>query len=512
MQRLALMVALLGAPLGTGFAQNEGTTEDVALPPLSAEAHAALFGAIDAMIEAGNTDGAEDALAGVLANPSQASAHGEAAGRLAEAFEQRGWTLAATDLWARAVREAPDWVSPKLQAVLDLSDDTGAERALAAALAENVGLTSDPELRNRIAIVAARHHLRLENYGTADAILRLGRSDAARFEEIALLKGVMASQQSRFADAIEPLAQAQALARERERDDVFVQLATINLARAHFGAQNFGQATQVYLQVDRGSDFWLDAQLESAWAHFRAGNMNTTLSVLFNTKTSFFDAFFAPESDFLRTYALFNLCKFTAAREEIDAFGERYRPRVDELASIRLTPQDAYDEVLAMRAGENVSMPLYMLRKYRHDRGFDVAVELVERADAELHDLGDGARPATALAKRLTEQLRTDRIAHEGQRVLNDASTSADTLRRFLQNVEITKVDLLTLEGDMYTRAAATNDLGLPDTTVQLRNERKRRRGYRVWPFDGEEWADELGWFVFHTRPDCPVALSEDAG
>ena len=46
----------------------------------------------------------------------------------------------------------------------------------------------------------------------------------------------------------------------------------------------------------------------------------------------------------------------------------------------------------------------------------------------------------------------------------------------------------------------------------RLRDLKKAKRGYRVWPWQGEAWADELGWFVFSARPDCPATMARGDG
>ena len=44
----------------------------------------------------------------------------------------------------------------------------------------------------------------------------------------------------------------------------------------------------------------------------------------------------------------------------------------------------------------------------------------------------------------------------------------------------------------MYEKAAATGELDFGDKIGKLRNIRKNKRGSRVWPFQGEFWADEI--------------------
>ena len=62
-------------------------------------------------------------------------------------------------------------------------------------------------------------------------------------------------------------------------------------------------------------------------------------------------------------------------------------------------------------------------------------------------------------------------------------------------------------EQRLFERAAVTGSLDLGDQSEELRKQ-GRRRGYRYWPFEGEYWADELGHYVYATRPDCPADMA----
>ena len=39
--------------------------------------------------------------------------------------------------------------------------------------------------------------------------------------------------------------------------------------------------------------------------------------------------------------------------------------------------------------------------------------------------------------------------------------------------------------------------------------DRKQRtkKGYQSWPWEGEYWADELGYYRISTKSDCPASL-----
>ena len=67
---------------------------------------------------------------------------------------------------------------------------------------------------------------------------------------------------------------------------------------------------------------------------------------------------------------------------------------------------------------------------------------------------------------------------------------------------------MLNLEAQMYERAAATGELDYGDKLGKLRDLRARQKRAWVWPFEGEYWEDELGYYRIDARPDCPSGMA----
>ena len=99
-------------------------------------------------------------------------------------------------------------------------------------------------------------------------------------------------------------------------------------------------------------------------------------------------------------------------------------------------------------------------------------------------------------------------IASEGRRIIQRASDTRDELAELLNGIELTRLDLLNLETEMYERASVTGELDFGDKIGKLRDMRRNKKGSHVWPFQGEFWADELGYYEIDARPDCPSTMS----
>ena len=230
---------------------------------------------------------------------------------------------------------------------------------------------------------------------------------------------------------------------------------------------------------------------------------------LHSLRAPFFDAWYFPEADLLRTYSLFMMCKFPDATKEIDAFATAYRPVHETLDSTlpTMTAQDGWADVRALVDGAPTKLPVKVMHHFLDEDRIHDAISTVDKAEDELERLANAsANPFTTRANAWLQQRRDELIRIEGQRVLDRANAARNELADYLHNVDITKLDMMTYETQLYERAAATGELQFGDPVGKLRKLRKQR-GTRVWPYEGEYWADEIGYYVYDARPDCHEGL-----
>ena len=507
MRAAFLLTTLLGAPHALAQAP---------APPSASVQVTADLAAYDSAMRAGKRGEAADALLQIILDPERTELHAEAWAKLADILHEYEMRVAALYAWTRSIEADPSQATSFLSTTMDIADALGDDGQLAPVLGTNLGIPGlDAPTRSRMAYLAARWNLRQGNYGTSLGILAMVDKGADVYPDAESLRGVVLAQQGRHQDALAPMLTAQAAARTSNRGDRFDNVIDLNVARAYFGAANFGQAIAYFKQVDRGSEYWPEANYERAWAHFRQNDMPATLALLHNHDSPFFDEWYFPEADLLRAYALFMMCKFTDASKEMDDFVDVYTPLKTELDGIlgAMTPQEAFADARAFVDGEPSRLPKMVLRGYRNEDRFAEAIQAVTQADDELGRLPavGGYKFGVSAIQWVTER-RDAIIETEGARVLSRAQFSQNELTEMLDGIEITRLDLLNLEAQMYERAAVTGTLDYGDRIGKLRNLRKRKKGYWVWPYQGEYWGDELGWYVVDARPDCPESMAKGEG
>ena len=476
---------------------------------LTEEERAALFLPYEEALKRGQKTHAADALLPIVMDPVNGQAHGEAWIKMGSLLAEFDMEYSALIAYGNAINADPATGAAKVSEAIALARKLSDQRFLGPILAANVGLQVDKATRSDIAYLAARHYFQDQQEGMALGMLRMVDSKSSVYADSQALNGVILTQQGRYNDALAPLVTAQQIGRTQDRGERFDNVLTLNLARSYFAAGNFLRAIEHYAKVERRSAFWPHAHFERAWAHFRQGDVKGTVAVLMSHESPFFADWYFPEADLLRTYSLFMMCKFPDAGDEISAFKDRYAPLRDQLKSSAgaLTPEEAWADATAYLAGGSHQNSAKLLRKFETDERFRAAIVSVEKADDELKRLQNvSSNPFATMASQRLRERKAHLIAEEGARVKTHLVAARDQLVGMLSNVEVTKLDIMNYETAMLEKAAATGKLDYGDRIGQLRRLRKKK-GIRVWPFQGEYWADEIGYYQLNTRPDCPEGM-----
>ena len=501
---VALALCLLGGP---ALAQDDGAR---VLP--SMQERQAAFGEIDEAIKAGQAAQAADMLLALTQDPAHVAFHAEAWARLGAFIEKQGYPYAALSAYAQALSTDADMVSSVAKDALRLADQVGDTALLEPVFAKNVGIDVDPATRGRVAYLAARRAHAEGSHGTAVAFLKMVPGDSPVYADAKALEGVVLAHTGRYDDAVTSLQIALAAGASKEQAERWAVLMNLDLARAYFGAGEFVRAIEYFAKVPRSSPWWAQAQFERAWAHFRLDDLNGTLGLLRTHSSPFFSQEYFPEAALLEIYSLFLLCKFPAAGQQIDAFTVRFQPMLTDLQAVTAyPPAEAFERARdAVLDGKTDRLPMMVARPFLGEARFAAAAGTVVTLDAERGRL-DGASGAWAdQARQWLDARHRTLVEVEGGRVLDRARAMEAELSGMLDNAEMNKLDILQMEARMYERASYTGVMETAKKTVD--REVRVKQGYRLWPYEGEYWADEVGWFRVDTKAECPESMRSGGG
>jgi hypothetical protein len=293
------------------------------------------------------------------------------------------------------------------------------------------------------------------------------------------------------------------------RDERFMNTVTINLGRAYYTASNFPRAIEYFSQVERTSRLWPEAQFERSWAHFRLQDTNGVLSLLQTHDSPFMQEYYFPEASLLKVYSLFLMCKFPDASTEIDRFKSKYEPKIAELRAVEARePADLFAAMAQHIETGRSDLPSMITWRFEEEDRFKDSLAAVRSAEDEKKRLMNvAANPFSGWASDKVDHRRQWLVNSEGRRVKNRAKRMADSLSQMMDDIEISKLDMMDFERRLYQAASARGEM--LDKRDTVKRSKRIRDNERYWPWEGEYWADEVGYYRINSKPDCPQGMSQ---
>src|SRR5690606_18994055 len=302
-------------------------------------------------------------------------------------------------------------------------------------------------------------------------------------------------------------------------------LAWLSLARVYYTASNrtdaetgerqidgrlLGNAVEAWNRIGTGSEYWLDALFEESWAFFLADEYSRALGNIHTLYSPYFDDAYYPEALVLKAVVFFSACQIPNAEAMIALFHERYDPVNTELQNALAQFQDNqafFDFLQRVRSGEaNLSPRIRgIVASSLSDRTLLRHLEyvrLLEAEEARLNQAPDEFRNSS-LGSRILQDIfvaKSFAVDQTGDLARGRYSRLIDELNELM-----TQVDTVELEIATYTRGQLSQEMREQQTQVQ------RARGlnvevdeeHQVWPFDGEYWRDELGFYRQQVTSQC---------
>lgn len=309
-----------------------------------------------------------------------------------------------------------------------------------------------------------------------------------------------------------------------EDEERMRNLAWLSLARVYYTAANrtaedgsreidgrlLGQAVEAWNTVDQGSEYWLPALFESSWAFFLADEYSRALGNIHSIFSPYFEDAYYPEALVLKAVTFFVNCQIENAEAVVGQFHERYDPVRTELEEIlgRFEDNTAFFEFLVrVRSGEANLSPTVrgivstalsdrtLLRHIEYVRVLEAEERRLSEAPAEFQNSSLGARilQDVAVAKSFAIDQTGDLARGRYTRLIDelaDLSNQVDTVE-----LEIATFQRGQLDQEMQQQMTAAQRSG--GGNVEVDEE------HQLWPFDGEYWRDELGYYRQQVTNQC---------
>jgi tetratricopeptide (TPR) repeat protein len=292
----------------------------------------------------------------------------------------------------------------------------------------------------------------------------------------------------------------------------FSQLAVLNMARLLYEQNSNLKAVRYYDYIPIEGFFWLEALFESSWALFRMGEQHheKALGRLHTLSSPFFAEEYTPEAPILRAVILYSRCEYDKSLEAVASFREVYEPLLNELNGYVedfSDPKQLYDFLRRIQAdpssAKRVSQILNALFEDRELKRINAHISELER---EINVI-KRARSSWATSDLANYVLQTIQFTRDtsfdraGEMAKRRLERVVDELRDLRS-----KADAIDIE--IATAGRSDTELSLSGVEVQrtLEAERKKRTPdaeHVYWPFEGEYWRDELGYYLYSIKSKC---------
>jgi tetratricopeptide (TPR) repeat protein len=367
-----------------------------------------------------------------------------------------------------------------------------------------------PEVLAKVNYYLALLDYRKGAYDDAAQLLRASSASNADRAQSLYLQGLL-QQRKDPREALQTFREILALQGDGYRDLAGVkELTHLALGRSLYALQRFAEASAEYAQLPRFSRHWDEALFEGAYADLMNDDPGAALGKLHSLHSPHLSDEFAPESLNLTAVIYHQRCLYPQVREVIAQFDSEYVPMKDQLKTL-LKASAGTDAYWQMLQPGSTALPSAVRHHLEKNERVSAMVGYIGRLDGEAakvksdevlakSPLGPDLLDLIAKQKALMSQVAGKFI--EGR--LTDTEHLIEVLdgEKEIVGFETTKGEKETLESNQDVKARlASQHLGRPPMPAS---------GHEYWPFDGEYWPDEIGYYKLTVKDACAPSAKKE--
>lgn len=306
-----------------------------------------------------------------------------------------------------------------------------------------------------------------------------------------------------------------------EDEDRIRDLAFLSMARTYYSAsiqldpetnapnvnaQKLSAAVKNWNQIQPSSEYWLQALFEESWAYFMAGQYPKALGNIHTIQSPYFPGSFYPEGEILKAVIYFSNCNYEAATTVVARFNKRYVPIQEELQKVlarfkgEQQTEPFFKFLLSVRDGTADLPPNIagIVKESMSDRQLLRGIEYVRVLDEEMarFQQTSSAFKTSALGNQVSEVLKIARdlaVQDAGDLARSRYQRNLEELAEHLRNGEKILIDITAAQRNELDQAIAQNQVNQQESKIF--GIVKPDEEHMLWPFDGEYWRDELGFY-----------------
>jgi hypothetical protein len=367
-----------------------------------------------------------------------------------------------------------------------------------------------PEVLAKINYYIALLGYRAGKYDEAEQFLRGVPPESAAFPQAQYLSGLLL-QRKDPEQAVKAFRAVLGVEGAKYRDLADLkELTHLALGRTLYALRRYGEASDSYAALPRFSRHWDEALFEGAYADLQNDDPGAALGKLHSLHSPHLSDEFAPESLNLRAIIYHQRCLYPQVREVIATFNREYVPMKDQVKQIvdSNPPIETYWQLL--QPGEN-RLPEAVQHHLQKNERVAAMVGYIGRLDAEAARVASDSE----LAKSPLGADLLDLISKQ-------KALMAQVAGKFIKGRLADMAHLIeVLDGDKEIIGFETTkgEKEMLETNFNVRGQLTAQAIYRppmpatgheYWPFDGEYWPDEIGYYTYTLKDACPAKKKEE--
>ncbi len=410
-----------------------------------------------------------------------------------------------------------------------LPDSTGILEKIGKYQRAELDQSSLEKVRDELYFLLGKYYYQKGNFKEAVSLFGTVQPSSEFYVQAKLFEGATHVREFQAKPAVESFKEVLRASAESSDPKVkpFEDLANLSLARTFYSTGQFDLAVKYFDRVSQESYDWANSLFEASWANFmlKQKGYSKALGNIHTLQAPFFEDYIKPESVAealtVKATIYFYNCLFDRAEEAINEFNAVYPTLVGDLKKLLTATADnaaLFEIAVKIRNGTS-GLPEQTERAARGVLG-DLSLvkrfQYVEQLDRQLdlHDKAEAGWKSTNIAQAVFADLTLQRSL-----AVNEAGDLAR--RRMIRltreldqlNKRVIKIEYEIIQGE---RGNVEEEIG---TESQINRTVGKRRveeirvddEHIVWPFTGEYWRDELGYYRVKVANKCAKSEPEGA-
>lgn len=442
---------------------------------------------------------------------------------MAKSLDDLGMYHGAQYYYMQAVRRGPrdpyfKYALPRLVAIAEY---TGNETELMRIVHRIPANAFPRQAQNHLFYLMGRREYDKGNLARSEKYFKQISSKSNLYLRSKYFEGVISYERERYQSAVKAFKEVYdsdfpaSDAREAREYDRLRTLSLMNIARVYYELERFDNSDAYYAMVDRQSEHWTQSLFERAWANFMLTRLNDTLGLLLTPRAPHFTSFeHLPDVEILRALTFFYLCEYRESNRILVEFERSYQPMRAELKDflaqynnpdgVKLADK-AYDQYFEGGAASS-QLSHQLLYKVLQNRDLATIVDHLDMMDEESRLIDDQKSvwrdSVGAHLKKVMEQDRQRYKQRAGVVLIQELDSQNRKLGDLLSQSQVIRFEIVDAQR-VDLEAKASRDTPILGDTDAATVDFAVSKDIIYWPFNGEFWSDELGYYQYSETSAC---------